>query len=137
MANIAKITLAIFGAAFLASSPVIAAETATSAGIAQSPAATQAKPDLAGGLKQKAAEVVQHGQKKADDAAQKLQNALGVKKDAQDAAKKEAANAASSTKTGAKQEIVDVEQETVTVQTPSGTAQETTTVIVPETPVKK
>lgn len=138
MTNLARTTLAIFAAAFLASAPAIAAD-ATSAGAGSASSATATKPDLAGGLKQKAADVIEQGQKKADNAAQKLQDALGVKKQDNAASQgvKDADKAASTSAKKGKDEIVDVQQETVTVQTPDGTARESTTVITPEGQTKK
>jgi len=134
MTNFAKTTLAIFAAAFLASSPVIAAESTVPASAVSTSAVTDANPDLASGLKQKAADIVQQGQKKTDAAAQKLQDALGAKKQTPVAGtvESETGKGSASAQKGANGEIVDVQQEAVTVQTPAGTAQETAITVVPE-----
>ncbi len=94
------------------------------------------KPDLAGALKSKANEVVDKSQQKIDKAADKLKQSLGNKKDQVDdtestAVNKNATNVKSQADK-AKNEILDVTQQTVTVETPNGAAQETTTTIMPE-----
>lgn len=112
MSNFKKLALAILAASFCASTPVIAADTTVA------PAITQAKPDLGGALKDKAASAIQKGQEKVDTAAQNMQKSMGIP---------------DKNATQPKTETLDVSQETVTVETPQGTAQETTTVITPET----
>lgn len=109
MSSFMKITLALMATAFIGSTPVIAAETTT-----QTPAMTQQKPDFGGKLKEKASEMVDQAKEKADSAADKLQEALGGNKDK------------------ATEQIVDVKEETVTVETPNGISQETVTTITPE-----
>lgn len=71
------------------------------------------KPDVSSALKDKAASAVESGKTKVDNAADNLKKSLGADKSGQ---------------------VLDVNQETVTVETPTGAAQETTTVITPETP---
>lgn len=72
-----------------------------------------------------------------------LSESLGSKtKEAADSAKEKIANSAEKLKEnlpGARQgqEAVEVTQENVTVETPSGLAQESQTVITPETPAKQ
>lgn len=109
MSNLKKLAMAILAASFCASTPVIAAET-----VPTPPAVS--KPDLAGALKDKAASAVE---KKIDGAAQNLKDALGVPN-------KNATQPAT--------ETLEVNQESVTVETPQGSATETTTTITPETP---
>lgn len=116
MSNLKKIALTILAAAFCASTPVIAADVAV-------PTAPQAvKPDLAAGLKDKAANVIEQGKTKVDNAAQGLEKSLGVKQ----APNKNATQGAD--------QVVDVNQESVTVETPQGTATETVTTVTPEAP---
>lgn len=110
MSNFKKLALAILAASFCASTPVIAADTATA------PAATQAKPDMGAALKDKAGAAIEQGKQKVDTAAQNLEKSLGVNKNA----------------TQPKTETLDVTQETVTVETPQGAAQETTITVTPE-----
>lgn len=109
MTGLKKLALAVLAAAFCASSPVIAADTGAPA---------MAKPDPAAMLKDKAASAIEQGKAKMDGAAAKLEKGLGIQQNA----------------TQPKSEVVDVNQETVTVQTPQGTATETTTTITPEAP---
>lgn len=132
MNNMSKIALTLFAAAIISSAPALAAETAP---------ATQ-QPSLTDALKSKAAGVVDQAQQKADSAASQLKNTLGVKEDSKgaglvDKAQKKADCAADSLKQklGAKsgqEEVVNVEQQTVTVETPDGIAQETVTTVTPE-----
>ncbi len=109
MAKFRKLAMAILAASICASTPVIAAEV-----VATPPAA--AKPDLAGALKDKAASAVE---KKIDGAAQNLKDALGVP---------------SKNATQPATETLEVNQESVTVETPQGEATETTTTITPVAP---
>lgn len=108
MKAITKITLAIAIAAFAFSAPAIAANIPTPA------AETQAKTSLGDQLKNKAGDMVEQAKDKTDNTAEKIQDALGTKKPGTEA--------------------VDVQKESVTVQTPQGTASETTTTIIPEAP---
>lgn len=112
MLNFRKVALAILAASFCASTPVIAAETAPT------PPAV-AKPDLAGALKEKAASAMEKGQQKVDSAAQNLKKSLGMPD-------KNATQPAT--------ETLEVNQESVTVETPQGEATETTTTVTPVTP---
>lgn len=117
MSNAKKIALAILAAAFCASAPAIAADSAASAAV------QAAKPDIVGALKDKAAGVVKEKASSAvDGAAENLKESIGLK----DKPNQNATQGAS--------EVVDVNQETVTVETPQGTATETTTTITPEVP---
>lgn len=102
-------TLAITAAiaAFAFSAPVLAADM---------PSGAQPKAGLTDALKNNAGKAVEQAKQKADDTATKIEDKLGVKKDAP------------------KPEIVDVQQETVTVQTPQGVAQETEITVTPEAP---
>ena len=107
-------------AVFLAAGPVVAADVqiptpkAPQAPTVQTPAIE--KPDLGGALKQKASDIVDQAKTSVDKKADDLQKSLGVKKD------------------GAKEQMVDVQEETVTVETPAGVGQETTITVTPETP---
>lgn len=109
MSNLKKLALAILAASFCASAPAIAADAVTPA---------PAKPDINAIMKDKAASAIEKGQQKVDGAAANLEKQLGIQKNA----------------TQPKTEVLDVNQETVTVQTPQGEATETTTTITPETP---
>lgn len=113
MNSFLKITMALFVAAFISSSPAIAADI------------TPATPDASSIVKEKASNLVDQAKQNVEDKAKekvdaqadKVKDSLGINK-AKDAAG----------------QIVDVNQETVTVQTPSGVGQETITTITPETP---
>lgn len=115
MRSFTKTALAFGAALLLFSTPLLAAETTTPT--AKTPAAME-KPDLGAGLKEKTSQYVEQTKEKVDNAADKLQESLGGKKDK------------------AKSEIVDVDQKTVIVETPDGIAKETTTTIIPEGAVK-
>lgn len=123
MAKLTKTMLAAFVAAFLFNTPVMASPEGVIGKEAAKAAIGNQNP--AEVIKDKAAKAVESLQKKGDNPAGNLKGSLtdklGDKKD-------EAAQAA----TGAKDEMVEVQQETTTVQTPEGTATETTTVITPE-----
>ena len=137
------ITKAIIAGAILFSGTAMAADiTIKTPDVPQQPVVNTPKapdiqkPDLAGTLKSKANEVVDKSQQKIDKAADKLQQSLGNKKDQVDdtestAVNKNATNVKSQADK-AKNEILDVTQQTVTVETPNGAAQETTTTIMPE-----
>lgn len=116
-----KIVLAMVAMAFLTVSPLGAAEIpAPVAPAPKAPAAPEvpsvAKPDPAAALKQKAADVVEKSKSGIDEKAKDLKKALDAKKDA------------------AKTEALDVNRETVTIETPQGAAQETVITVTPETP---
>lgn len=95
MKDLAKLTLALMVAGFLSASPVLAAEAAAPAavGAKAAPAADSATPDLAGGLKEKAAKAIEQGKQSVDAQAQKLQDVLGVNKDSKAAAEAKAVEA--------------------------------------------
>lgn len=86
MKNLANMTMAVFAAAFLASSPVIAADATTGAAktameTAKTPAKPDmAKPDMVGSMKQKAADAIEKGKTKVDETAKSLQDKLGMSK---------------------------------------------------------
>lgn len=118
MKSLLKITMALFVAALISSTPLMAAEANLPGGIKV--ITPEAKtPDASTVLKNKAADAVEGAKQKVDAAADNLQKSLGVDKTAQQAKDQ-------------KEQVVDVTQETVTVQTPDGVAQETTTTITPE-----
>lgn len=138
-----NITLAIIAGAFLFSGTAMAADiTIKTPDVPQQPVVNTPKapdiqkPDLAGTLKSKANEAVDKTQQKIDNAADKLKQSLGNKKDqATDTASSSVNKNATKIKSQADKannEILDVTQETVTVETPNGAAQETTTTITPE-----
>lgn len=116
MTSILKAGLALFVAAFI-SSPALAADVATPATPATPAVETPAKPDMGSILKGKASDALEKGKQKVDNAADNLQKSLGLDK-AKDAQAKAG-------------EAVDVTQETVTVETPQGAAQETTITVAP------
>lgn len=113
MTSIMKVSLALFMAAFV-SAPAIAAEVAAPAAPAVPAVETPATPDMGSILKGKAAEAIDKGTSKGAD---ELKKSLGITK-GKDAQAKEG-------------EAVDVTQETVTVETPQGAAQETTITVAP------
>lgn len=107
-----RLFLSFLAAAFLASAPVMAADL-SNLGVAK-----ETKPDIGAALKDKAAEAVEQAKDKADSAAENIQDALGKKK--------------ADTMGKTKQELVDVKEESVTVQTPQGEAQATEITVTPE-----
>ena len=110
MNTLKQTSLGLIAAALLFSAPAFAA-TITA------PAAE--KPSVSESLKTKASEAVEQARDKADTAADKLEEALGKKQD-------KAAKAGG--------EVVDVQQQSVTVETPQGVGQETVTTVTPEAP---
>lgn len=110
MKTIATLAITVALAAFAFSVPSIAADT--------TPTLTQPKANITDAMKDKAGQAVEQAKQKADTTASKIEESLGAKKDAAQP----------------KSEVVDVQQETVTVQTPQGTAQETEITVTPETP---
>lgn len=134
-----KITLSLIASLFILSGTAIAADiTIKTPEVPQQPVVNAPtapdiqKPDMAGTLKSRANDAVNNAQQKIDNAADKLRQSLGDKKNqATDTVKNNAAQVKSRTDK-AKGEILDVTQETVTVETPNGAAQETTTTIIPE-----
>lgn len=112
MGNFSKFFLSLTAAAFISASPVIGADL-SNLGVKQ-----DAKPDMGSMLKEKASNVVEEAKDKTDSTAEKLQEALGKKKE--------------NTADQAKKEMVDVKEETVTVQTPQGETQATEITVSPE-----
>lgn len=123
MNSITKITLALLAAAFI-STPALSADTTSATTAAQQPNLTEV-------LKGKAANAVDQAKQKADSAAEKLKGALGAKDNKRQGPCSNA-TLPTSDKTALKGEVVDVDQQTVTVETPNGIAQETVTTITPE-----
>lgn len=76
MNTFAKFAIALAISAFAFSAPVMAADIPTP----QAPA--QSTPDLTGTLKEKAADIVDQAKDKADNTAEKIEDALGAKKPA-------------------------------------------------------
>lgn len=115
--------LGLAAAALLVAVPAFAADTAA-------PGAQ--KPSVSESLKAKASNAVEQTKNKADKAADKLQDALGARQDA--AAQEKAARTEKDlNKTAASgTEVVDVDQQTVTVETPKGVEQETVITVTPE-----
>lgn len=114
MHTFTKITLALMAAAFISSTPVIAADNPLQ------DAVSKQKTDISTKMKDNVSSAVEKAKGNADTKTDELKQSLGAKK-------------GSAVDTG-KQEVLDVQQETVTVETPTGAAQETTTIITPETP---
>lgn len=112
MSNLKKLAVALIAAAFCASTPVIAAD------MPATPAAP-AQPDLGGMMKEKATGMMKDkASQMIDQGKQNLEKSLGIQKNA----------------TQPKTEVMEVNQETVTVETPQGAASETTTTITPAAP---
>ncbi|MBD5552812.1 MAG: hypothetical protein HDQ44_00590 [Desulfovibrio sp.] len=110
MSNLKKLAVALIAAAFCAATPAIAADM---------PATAPAQPDLGGVMKEKATGMMKDKASQViDQGKQNLEKSLGIQKNA----------------TQPKTEVLDVNQETVTVETPQGAASETTTTITPATP---
>lgn len=110
MKSLKHASLGLVAAALLFSAPAFAASIPTPA---------TPKPSVSDSLKAKAAETVEQAKDKADAAADKLQDALGGKQD-------KAAKAST--------EVLDVKQESLTVETPKGVEQETVTPSPPKPP---
>lgn len=114
MHTFTKITLALMAAAFISSTPVIAADNPLQEAVSNQ------KTDLSTKMKDNVSNAVEKAKGNVDTKSDELQKSLGAKK--------------GTTLNTGKQEVLDVQQETVTVETPTGAAQETTTVITPEAP---
>lgn len=113
MKNLGKIFLSLVAAAFIFSSPVLAADNMLNN-------LKPVKPSLTDTVKEKAAGMVEEGKDKVDATADKLEKALDAKKE----------NAADKVK----QEVMEVKEESVTVGTPKGEAQATEITVSPEAP---
>lgn len=120
MKKFGTLAVALVAAAMLSSTPSFAKDmTIKAPEIPQAPTISEPqapKVELSESLGSKGKEAVDSAQKRIDNDAEKLKDQLS--------------------ETQKLRENLDVTQESVTVETPSGVAQETETVITPETPAK-